>query len=244
MVGTPSGVTLAPEGGAHQSTVTPSIGLELPNVTYAEPAFAQALDWLLCDGLQRLTTPDGESMYLRLSTRPIEQAPFTAAVDRFGSDQLRAHVLAGGYLVEAARRAGGPLVQLIASGAVVPEVVDAATQLADEGIAANVIDITSLDRLYRGWRHRMQRSVRAASRRLRRLPPGGRHPPAERSAPIVTVHDAATHTIAWLGSVFGARVVPAGVDTFGQSGSVADLYGVHDLTADAIVNAALLAVAR
>ena len=79
VVGTPSGISLAPEGGAHQSTITASIGVELPGVTFVEPAYATALDWLLCDGLRRLADPDGDSMYLRLSTRPIDQAPFEAA---------------------------------------------------------------------------------------------------------------------------------------------------------------------
>ena len=74
VVGTPAGVTLAPEGGAHQSTITASIGIELPGLTFAEPCYAQTLDWLLCDGIRRLGDPDGEAMYLRLSTRPIDQA--------------------------------------------------------------------------------------------------------------------------------------------------------------------------
>ena len=82
VAGTPAGVTLAPEGGAHQSTITPSIGIELPGISLVEPAYAQALDWLLCDGLQRLNWPDGESLYLRLSTRPIDQTPFVKAIER------------------------------------------------------------------------------------------------------------------------------------------------------------------
>ena len=107
VVGTPAGITLAPEGGAHQSTITPSIGLELPGLTFAEPAFAQALDWLLCDGLARLGAADGTSLYLRLSTRPVDQGPFRAASDRLGEDRLRADVLAGGYrLREPAGSAG------------------------------------------------------------------------------------------------------------------------------------------
>src|SRR5690606_1765993 len=64
VVGTPPGGTLAPEGGAHQSSITPSIGLELPGITYAEPASARELDWLLCDGIARLGEPDGDSLYL------------------------------------------------------------------------------------------------------------------------------------------------------------------------------------
>lgn len=73
IVGTPSGISLAPEGGAHQSTITPSVRVALPGVTFCEPAFAQPLDWLLCDGIQRLSEPHGDSLYLRLSTRPIDQ---------------------------------------------------------------------------------------------------------------------------------------------------------------------------
>ncbi|MHB8505371.1 MAG: 1-deoxy-D-xylulose-5-phosphate synthase N-terminal domain-containing protein, partial [Acidimicrobiales bacterium] len=94
VVGTPSGATLAPEGGAHQSGITASIGIELPGVTFAEPAYARALDWLMCDGLDRLTAADGDSLYLRLTTRPIEQAPFEAAVERDGEEAVRAGVLA------------------------------------------------------------------------------------------------------------------------------------------------------
>src|SRR6056297_3624898 len=104
VVGTPAGVTLAPEGGAHQSTITPSIGLGLPGLSYCEPAYAQAVDWLLCDGLAGLARPDGSSLYLRLSTRPLDQAPFAAAAERLGDDELRRQVLAGGYVLREAER--------------------------------------------------------------------------------------------------------------------------------------------
>ena len=76
VAGTPAGITLAPEGGAHQSTITASIGIELPGISLVEPAYAEALDWLLCDGLHNLSRTEGESLYLRLSTRPIDQQPF------------------------------------------------------------------------------------------------------------------------------------------------------------------------
>lgn len=244
VVGTPSGVTLSPEGGAHQSTITPSIGAELPGLTLAEPAYAAALDWLLCDGLRRIAAADkGSSLYLRLSTRPVDQAPFLAARARLGDDELRRQVIAGGYrLIES--EVDGPAVQLCAAGAVLPEVVAAAEMLAAEGVRANVIDVTSLDRLYETWRTVMRDGLRAA-----RDPGDAFHlatlfAPDERGAPIVTVHDAASHAMAWMGSVFGAPVIPLGVDEFGQSGSIADLYGVHDLLPEAIVNAALLALDR
>ena len=244
VVGTPSGVTLSPEGGAHQSTITPSIGAELPGLTLAEPAYAAALDWLLCDGLRRIAAADkGSSLYLRLSTRPVDQAPFQAARARLGDDELRRQVIAGGYrLIES--EVDGPAVQLCASGAVLPEVVAAAEMLAAEGVRANVIDVTSLDRLYETWRTVMRDGLRAAQ------DPGDAFhlatllAPDERRAPIVTVHDAASHAMAWMGSVFGAPVIPLGVDEFGQSGSIDDLYGIHDLLPEAIVNAALLALDR
>ena len=243
VVGTPSGVTLAPEGGAHQSTITASIGLELPGVSFAEPAYALALDWLLCDGLDRLSRPASEgggSLYLRLTTRPIDQAPFDAALARIGEEQLRANVLAGGYrLVEPSTGAAG--VVLAASGAVMPEALAAAGELEDEGVATAVVDVTSLDRLYRGWRATVVPALRTA-----RTPAAGHlHrliPEADRAAVIVTVHDASSHAMAWLGAPFGQRVVSLGVDEFGQSGTVHDLYEIHGLTQGAILNAALVAL--
>jgi pyruvate dehydrogenase E1 component len=241
VAGTPAGVTLAPEGGAHQSSITPSIGLELPGLDYAEPAFAQPLDWLLCDGLRRLGEADGSSLYLRLSTRPIDQTPFEELAAEGDLEQLRAHVLAGGYRLRGPRD-GSPEVVLATCGPVVPEVLGAAEILDAEGLPSIVLDLTSPDRLYRGWRQ----SLRGATREARTAPPtfhlAKLLAPHERRLPIVTVHDAASHHLAWLGSVFGTRTVPVGVDEFGQSGRIADLYRAFDLTAEQIANAALLAV--
>ena len=89
VVGTPAGITLAPEGGAHQSTMTASVGLELPGVDFCEPAFATALDWLLCDALRRLGDPSGSSTYLRLSTRPLDQEPFATLEQEKTTVELR-----------------------------------------------------------------------------------------------------------------------------------------------------------
>jgi len=243
VVGTPSGVTLAPEGGAHQSTITPAIGLGLPGVAFCEPAYGGALDWLLCDALAKIAAAaDRATTYLRLSTRPLDQAPFEAARERLGDARLRDAVLAGGYrLVDATAAAaqGAPVVHLAASGAVLPEVVAAAAELADEGVLANVVDITSLDRLYVGWHERLRRSIETAR-------PPGRPSALEElfspRAPVVTVHDAASHTMAWVGAALGVPTVPLGVDAYGQSGSVAELYEIHGLLPGYIVNAALTAL--
>ena len=241
VVGTPAGVTLAPEGGAHQSSITPSIGLELPGVTYAEPTFARALDWLLCDGLRRLSDPAGESLYLRLSTRPIDQQPFEAAAERLGVDPLRRDVLAGGYRLREPIDRPAEVV-LATCGPVVSEVLTAAAMLDDEGVPSVVIDLTSADRLYREWRLGLRDATRLARsagpvHQIARL-----IAPHERRLPIVTVHDASSHHLAWIGGVFGARTLPVGVDAFGQSGSIADLYHLFDLTSEQIVNAALTAI--
>jgi pyruvate dehydrogenase E1 component len=257
VAGTPSGVTLAPEGGAHQSTITASVGMELPNVTFIEPAYAVALDWLLCGALQsvaaagstisRYGAPGTEqaetgSYYFRLTTRGIDQQPFQAARDRLGDAILRRQVLAGGYrLVDAAEdaAAGAPPVYLVGCGAVLPEVLTAAAELADEGIAATVVDVTSPDRLYRAWQRTLRQGVRTAT-----APsiPGAIRSAFPHRAPVVTVHDAASHAMSWLGSALGVPAVCLGVDSFGQSGTVADLYRAHDLDSGSIVNAALAAL--
>lgn len=245
LVGTPSGVTLAPEGGAHQSSITASVGLEMPHVALLEPAYAQAIDWLVCDAVRRLAAPpssqpDDELIpYFRLTTRPIDQTPFETARARLGDAVLRRQVLAGAYRLKDANdlaEAGAPAVNLAASGAILPEVLAAADELAAEGVAAHVIDITSPSRIYSDWRSSILTSVRTATIRSR---PGSLHDPFQAGAPVVTVHDASSHALAWIGTALGVAGVSLGVDGFGQSGTIADLYEIHDIDVGSIVNAAL-----
>ena len=234
-------------------------GLELPGVTLIEPAYAAALDWLLCDALGHIaagpsatTTAapyDDGAYYLRLTTRPIDQSPFEAARTRIGDAVLRRQVLAGAYrLVDAfeahpellaAEGVPVPTVHLAASGAVLPEVLAAADELAEEGVAAHVVDVTSLDRLYVAWQRTLRQAVRTAT-----TPsvPGALRAAFPEAAPVVTVHDGASHAMAWLGSALGTPCVPLGVDAFGQSGTVHELYELHDLLPGSIVNAALAAL--
>ncbi|MDW3213941.1 MAG: transketolase C-terminal domain-containing protein [Ilumatobacteraceae bacterium] len=244
VAGTPAGVTLAPEGGAHQSTITASVGAELPNLTYSEPAFATEVDWLLCDALDQLSQPDGTSSYLRLSTRPIDQAPFAAAVERYGEDRLRAQVLAGGYRLHDAPPDGRPGVTLVTTGVMAPEALAAAAELDDEGVQASVVHLTSPDRVYRSWRDGFTRT--AATARVVRAPSQLHRivPAAERRRPIVSVHDAASHSLAWIGSALGTRQYTLGVDRFGESGTIADLHEITGIDAGSIVNAALIAVSE
>ena len=103
LVGTPSGVSLAPEGGAHQSISTPSVGLEQPGCVTYEPAFAIEVEWTLLASLARLGRPDGTSAYLRLSTRPVDQHLAAVPADPAARERRRRQVVAGAYLL---RRSG------------------------------------------------------------------------------------------------------------------------------------------
>ena len=250
LVGTPSGVTLAPEGGAHQSTITPSLGIELPGLRGYEPVFGREVVWTLLEGIRgclESAAADGFATYLRLATRPIDQALAAPVEARLGPDGWRAAVLAGGYrLLEASDAIdplppGSPVVQIVAAGSVVPEAVAAVRTLHREEIAANLIVVTSAERLAAGQHGGRLDAVRRGSRdRVGHL--GTLIPKGERRAPIVTVADAASHALSFVGGAFGAPVVPLGVDTFGQSGTIPDLYDFAGIDADHIVEAAILAL--
>jgi pyruvate dehydrogenase E1 component len=246
--GTPSGVSLSPEGGAHQSTVTPSLGVELPGLDFYEPAFAREVEWALLEALRQCCDREhGLSTYFRLSTKPIDQKLMDEALARLGEDELRRQTLLGGYRIVDRRVAAPDLpardtVQIAAGGIMVPEAVAAAHRLHEEGVAANVINVTSARRLY-GTLREVRGQLLADARHdanlghLATLIPTG-----ERRAPIVTVQDGASHGLAFLGSIYGAPTVPLGMDQWGQSGSRAELYDYAGIDVDEIVNAAMLAL--
>jgi pyruvate dehydrogenase E1 component len=229
LVGTPSGVTLASEGGAHQSIGTPSIGLEQPGTTTYEPAFALETEWCLLDALSRLGLPDGESAYLRLSTRPVDQGLAALPEDL---EQRRRDVLAGAYLL---RSTGAPDVTLVGVGALVPNVCEAADALTAMGIRVDVVVVTSYDRLWRAVQLRrgiLRGSAHAVDESVLDRALGGR-------APLVTVIDGHPHTLAFLGTVAGVPMTCLGVSTFGQGGGVEEVHAHHGLDARSIVDAAL-----
>ena len=189
LVGTPSGVTLAPEGGAHQSITTPSIGIGQPGCVAWEPAFGQDLEWALLDALGRLGRPGGESAYFRLSTRPIDQSLAAVPEDPEAREQRRQRALGGGYLLRAA--AGAPRVTLVAMGVTVPEACAADDELEAAGSRPTSSVLTSADLVYRALRAR-QGLAEGEDAILDDLFP------AERAAPIVTVLDGHPHALAFL----------------------------------------------
>jgi pyruvate dehydrogenase E1 component len=239
-VATPSGVSLAPEGGAHQSSVTPSLGIELPDLDYYEPTFAIETEWALCEALKQCCDRvHGRSSYLRLSTKPIEQALLEPAMTRLGKDELRRQFLAGGYAINPTpspsptgtfrpQRGGGSVLHLVTTGVMLPEAMQAAQYLEGEGVTVNLINLTSPRRAYDGWHAAQQRGDDA--HHLATLIPEG-----TRYAPILGVHDSAPHALAWLGSVFGQRARSLGVTKFGQSGYRDDLYRHFHIDAASII---------
>ncbi|HET6447971.1 MAG TPA: pyruvate dehydrogenase, partial [Conexibacter sp.] len=232
LVGTPSGVTLAPEGGAHQSIVTPSIGIEQPRCIAWEPAFGQDLEWALLDALSRLGRPGGMNAYFRLSTRPLDQELAALPEDPAGREQRRRQSLAGGYALRRADSA--PAVTIAAVGVLVPEALAAADELAAADTPVDVLCLTSPDLIFRALQARsgLGDATGEASILDELLP-------AERAAPIVTVLDGHPHTLSFLGAVRNVPVTCLGVDDFGQSGDVEDLYRHFGIDTETIVGAAL-----
>jgi pyruvate dehydrogenase E1 component len=242
LAGTPSGISLSREGGAHQSLNTPGIGMETPGLAYAEPCYRRELEWLLLDALAGIQDEVlGEAVYLRLSTKLVDQAPFARFVERVGEERARADVLRGAFRLREPKP-GPDRVILAACGAIVPEALAAAERLEDEeGVDALVLCLSSPDRIYRDWR----------AARTRPLDHGGTPVPSaldslvgpeHAGVPVVTVIDGASHALAWLGSALGTRCVPLGVDRFGQTGSQQELYAEYGISSDAVVTAALVAL--
>ena len=231
LVGTPSGVTLGPEGGAHQSIVTPSIGIEQPGCSAWEPAFGLDFEWAFLHALGRLGRAGGEASYFRLSTRPLDQALASVPAEGQERERRRRQVLAGGYCLRAPD--GEPACAIVAMGAVVPEALAAAELLGEEaGIAAEVICVTSADLLFRALQAR--RGLREGSDAIL-----DELFPRERPLPIVSVLDGHPHTLAFLGTVQPAPLTALGVQQFGQSGDIGDLYEWHGIDPETIVGAAL-----
>ena len=231
VVATPSGITLSPEGGAHQSIATPLIGLAQDGLASFEPAFVDELAIIMGWGFSHLQREAGEggSVYLRLSTRTIEQP------QRIMTKELRRDIVDGGYWL---RQPGANCDLVIATtGVVAPEAIEAAGLCGESHRDIGLLAITSADRLHAGW---------TAARKLRRDRRGLTHlshierllAPLPRDCGIVTVIDGHPATLGWLGSVRGHRVEALGVEQFGQTGTIQDLYRHHGIDANAIIDAA------
>jgi pyruvate dehydrogenase E1 component len=240
VAGTPSGLTLAPEGGAHQSIGTPLIGMAQDGLASFEPAYVDELavimEWAF-DYMQRGGDEDkekrwhrdekGGSVYLRLSTRPIDQLARSMTPD------LRDQIIDGAYWLR--RPEPGTALAIVYTGAVAPEAIEAAGLLSEDR-RVGVLAVTSADRLSAGWH--------AAQRAREHGDPGARAhvetllADLARDAGIITLTDAYPEALSWIGGVQGHRVRALGVEHFGQSGSLSELYGHYGLDVNSILAAA------
>jgi pyruvate dehydrogenase E1 component len=240
LVATPSGITLAPEGGAHQSIATPLIGMAQDGLAAFEPAFVDELaeimawsfDYMQRDGSAASASGwdrdvQGGSVYLRLSTRPLDQP------ERTISEELRAGVITGGYWLRPP--APGAELAIVYTGAVAPNALAAYEAIVEDVPGAGLLAVTSADRLNAGWT-----AADRARRRGRGAAPAHIETllaPLAPDAGLVTVIDGHPGALAWLGAVAGHRVHSLGVEHFGQAGDIDDLHRVYGIDAEAILDA-------
>jgi pyruvate dehydrogenase E1 component len=242
IVATPSGITLAGEGGAHQSIATPLIGMAQDGLASFEPAFVDELALILRwafdyiqrpadaapDALAGLRDESGGSVYLRLSTRGIAQP------QRQLAPETARDVIDGAYWM----RRPGPNAEVVVAytGAVAPEALAAVGLIGEDRRDVGLLAITSADRLHAGWT--------AAQRARENGLPGARShierllADVPQRCGLVTVLDGHPATLAWLGAVQGHRTRALGVEKFGQTGTLADLYHHAGIDAQAIAAAA------
>lgn len=228
LVGTPSGISLAPEGGAHQSISTPLVGMGQPGLIYFEPAYADELAAIMRWGFEHMQKADGASIYLRLSTRVLAQP------DRQMDAGLARQVVEGAYWLVPP---GDDCQMVIAyAGAVAPEAREAFETVREEIPGAALLAVTSPDRLHSQWQtSRLLGSPgRSHAERLFETVPRG--------AALITVLDGHPATLSWMASIGGFSSRALGVDRFGQSGDIPDLYRAYGIDAGAIIEAAAVAL--
>ncbi|MGU3493073.1 transketolase [Xanthobacteraceae bacterium A53D] len=242
LAATPSGVTLAPEGGAHQSIATPLIGMSQDGLSSFEPAFADELAVILRwafahmqrsgDGEPDKATwlPDhaGGSTYLRLSTRPVDQPMREMDTD------LETQILSGGYWM----RKPGPNAQIVVAyaGAMAPEAIAAVGLMAEDRRDVGLLAVTSADRLHAGWtsaQRAREGGLPGARSHIERLLDD-----VPQHCALITVLDGHPATLGWLGSVHGHRARALGVERFGQTGTIADLHRHFGIDTAGILKAA------
>ncbi len=231
LVATPSGITLGPEGGAHQSINPPLIAMGQPGLTYFEPAFADELALLMHWAFGHMQDENGGAVYLRLTTRSIDQPVRTDQA--WETDALK-----GAYWLRRPSAEAGAAIAF--TGALAPEALAAHTALLDDIPGLGLLNVTSPDLLHRDW---------SAARAARWQGSKGQRTRGQQShiesllseldpqAGLVTMIDGAPAALSWLGSVLGHRVSPLGTDRFGQTGDLPDLFRAYRLDCEAVIEA-------
>ena len=234
LVATPSGITLAPEGGAHQSLETPLITMAQPGLAAFEPAYVDELAEIMRWGFLHMQEAAGGSVALRLSTRLIDQP------ERSMSGEVRDGIIAGAYWLREPQP--GTEIVIVYSGAVAPEVLAAHDAILEDIPGAGLLAITSAERLHDNWM--ATRRARISGARNTTAHAETLLEPLGSAVSLITVVDGHPATLSWLGSVAGQRIYPLGVDRFGQSGDLPALYREYGIDRDSILDAVARACIR
>ena len=224
LAGTPSGISLAPEGGAHQSIGTPLIGISQPGLLSFEPAFADELSIIMSYGFDYLQMENGGSVYLRLSTRSIEQP------HRHIDESLKTNILKGGYWLK--KPGPNPQLVIVYQGVIANEVIEAASILGERFKDIGVLSITSSDNLFHDWKnkssnlhtHKEQSHIEVLLDDI------------SKDTKLITVIDGHPMTLSWIGSVYGHKTITLGVDRFGQTGNIKELFSEFGIDSSSISN--------
>ena len=226
LVATPSGISLGPEGGAHQSIITPLIGIGQPNLLMFEPTYADELEIILRYSFSYMQEENGSSVYIRLSTRNIDQ------IERKLDSSNEEDILSGGYWLEKPSKKSDVII--VFSGVMAPEVLEAAEIMKEDELNISILSVTSNDRLYKNWKQtHKDRSLGVNNKsRIEEL-----FENTNRESVIISVNDAHSSSLTWIGGALGKKIISLGVDEFGQSGNLKDLYKHYSLDAEAIVDA-------
>ena len=222
MIGTPSGVSLSPEGGLHQSMITPSIGMEMPELDYYEPTFGKELEWIFLSGMKNVISRTS-SMYLRLTTSKLDQDLFRQYNSTKNQDKLRNEVIHGAYVFNSnITDNDNPKVNIFSLGAVFHESIKAQQELYDEGISSNLVNITGPGPLYRDYQNN------PTDFHLKRILND------HTTLPSLCIIDGHPHSLNWIGSALGTKSNTIGISEFGQSGDQIDLYEYYGFDKNSI----------
>ena len=221
LVGTPSGVTLSHEGGAHQSILTPNIGISQPNLAYYEPSYADELEFLFFWGLEYMQKKEGSSIYFRLSTKKLIQP------ERKLSQKNKMDIVTGCYWLHKPKTSQ-PII-LICTGVMIGEVEKLQDEITKEEIDLGILIATSPDRLYLDWLNSKDNNTTSHIEKTLQAY-------NNRSTALITIIDAHSSSLAWIGSVLGQRVYPMGLNKFGQSGDLDEIYKYTNIDFKSIID--------
>ncbi len=209
MIGTPSGVSLSHEGGAHQSITTPNIGIAQPNLIYYEPVFADELEFLLFWALEYIQKKDGSSVYFRLSTKKLTQP------ERLLTIKNKNDLLDGAYWLYNSDETFD--VVILCTGVVIAEVLKCISDLSYDEMNIGVIQVSSPDKLYKDWEDSKKNNKGNSHIENMLLS-------VDKTIPLISIVDGHSSSLSWIGSVLGHKVYPMGVNKFGQSGDLEEVY--------------------